>query len=222
MLALAVATRLRSPDLSLVVSGELRSRYHFAARFLMGKETMLIAPTDSPGLSVLSDAGVEVVENRSKSPGTWHGRPLDAVVALEDLPPPVGEWKDVWRCVRKGGVGLYSSPRSGYSGALCANLGAEIASRELPISDSERHECEVFFQRARDAYRLAPFDDRDASEASRLRIYLWDLSLRLPLALKDRVTRLLFNRAFYPGEYDYKFTAFQPRSHRVVVVLRKT
>jgi hypothetical protein len=67
---------------------------------------------------------------------------------------------------------------------------------------------EVLAQVARPAYRMNPYwlGDRAADTMSgRWATRIWAWQRRLPLRLVDRFSRLVHDRAFFPGEYDWVF-----------------
>lgn len=53
----------------------------------------------------------------------------------------------------------------------------------------------------------------------RSRVLAWKAQNRLPFSLKDRTSRLLHNRSFYPGEYDFVFEASAVAAAHVVVAI---
>lgn len=59
-------------------------------------------------------------------------------------------------------------------------------------------------------YAVSPYwqlpEDLPRDARSRLRVVVWKVQNRLPFGVKDRLSRLLHNRAFHPGEYDFVFT----------------
>jgi hypothetical protein len=49
----------------------------------------------------------------------------------------------------------------------------------------------------------------------------WKVENRLPFPIKDGMSRLLHNRAFFPGEFDFDFVPEQvERGHVTVAVCR--
>jgi 2-polyprenyl-3-methyl-5-hydroxy-6-metoxy-1,4-benzoquinol methylase len=72
-------------------------------------------------------------------------------------------------------------------------------------------------------YPVSPFweDPRTppASARARVRTWAWRVENRLPFAIKDGMSRLLHNRAFFPGEFDFDFLAEHvERGHVTVAV----
>lgn len=77
-------------------------------------------------------------------------------------------------------------------------------------------EVELFGQRPSSAYgRCSFWDDPDARTP---RVLLWKGLNRLPLNVKNALSRLVLRRPFFPGEGDFVFTAeAAARSHVLVV-----
>lgn len=78
-------------------------------------------------------------------------------------------------------------------------------------------------QRARPAYRINPFwqprHTLPTDLRSRVAVASWRAQHRLPFAVKDRVSRLVHNRGFYPGEYDWIFTPEGIEAAHVIVAV---
>jgi hypothetical protein len=69
-------------------------------------------------------------------------------------------------------------------------------------------------------YPFAPFWQQ-AEEVGRepLRAASWMIRHRMPHTIKDGLERLIHNRAFYPGEYDFVFVEQErEKAHRLVAL----
>lgn len=67
---------------------------------------------------------------------------------------------------------------------------------------------ELFGQQVSAAYRVVPFlpgREKPRTRFDRVRLVLWKVGNRLPFRVKDRLSRTLSGRPFYPGEDDYVF-----------------
>lgn len=84
----------------------------------------------------------------------------------------------------------------------------------------------LYGQRVKDAYPVFPLAaplPEDARPSAKARTALWRVQHRaLPFGVKDFVSRLLHNRAFYPSEFDFAFEAEDfARAHVTVAVCRR-
>lgn len=84
----------------------------------------------------------------------------------------------------------------------------------------------VLGQKTHPRFVVSPFWDPPSTlprdMKGRLRVLLWKLQARLPFAVKDRMARLLYNRAFYPGEYDFVFDEKYVSTSHVLVALARS
>jgi SAM-dependent methyltransferase len=74
-------------------------------------------------------------------------------------------------------------------------------------------------------YPVSPFwDDPGAAPPNaraRLQTLAWKVENRLPFPIKDGMSRLFHNRAFFPGEFDFDFVPEEvERGHVIVAVCR--
>jgi hypothetical protein len=78
-------------------------------------------------------------------------------------------------------------------------------------------DVEIFGQHVDPRYPVVPFWYDSPGLPRRPRPRLWGLLHRSPFVVKDRLSRLRYNRSFYPGEYDYVFRSDGVRDAPVLV-----
>lgn len=85
-------------------------------------------------------------------------------------------------------------------------------------------DVELKAQRVHPAYGSLPlWDEGDARKASKnLASLVRKGQAVFPLAFRDRLSRLLHNRAFYPGEYDFVFTSEHLEGAHVLIAVCHT
>lgn len=70
-------------------------------------------------------------------------------------------------------------------------------------------EVDVLGQQTHSRYPFSPFwqlpEYLPTGILGRSRVLLWKFQNKLPFVIKDSMSRLLHNRAFYPGEYDFVY-----------------
>jgi hypothetical protein len=87
-------------------------------------------------------------------------------------------------------------------------------------------QVELFGQRTDERFRACPFWNLPATLPTdlrgRLEVLSYKLQGRLPRSTRERISRLLYRRSFYPGENDFVFTAPDTdRGHVLVAVARR-
>jgi SAM-dependent methyltransferase len=81
-------------------------------------------------------------------------------------------------------------------------------------------------QRTKSYYPVSPYWERDDVMGEDLRtrwkVLAWKVANRLPYRMKDGFSRLIFNRAFYPGEFDFEFSpAHVATGHVLLAICRQ-
>ena len=131
------------------------------------------------------------------------------------------------RILAPGGILILSTPNAIYTAPIDGKPQNPFHVREYEAGQLEAllrqsfEKVTIFGQRARPGYPLNPFWQRRANIPTDLRTKLalisWQVQHRLPFSIKDRLSRLLHNRPFYPGEYDWVFTATDIEESHVFV-----
>jgi SAM-dependent methyltransferase len=86
-------------------------------------------------------------------------------------------------------------------------------------------DIELLGQTLGPGWRIAPFLpgwDSPRSVADRFRLVGWKLGLRLPLSIRDALSRLVLGRSLFPGEEDYRFVEQLDRAHVLLAVCTGT
>lgn len=194
--------------------GETRSRHHFAGSLVRGKSVLVF---DRDGSAILADAGAAVavlVAGDAASVGeTVHPEVVRCVgdrlclpvgdaavdIAVGEISDPLDdETRELRRVISPGGAAV-----------LNMAVGRTQTARERVRSSLSSHfsSVELLGQVPRPAFPVyPPWGVRPEGPSAGLRMLCWHLCDALPLAIKDPLARLIRNRAFYPGEYDFLFT----------------
>ncbi len=146
----------------------------------------------------------------------FHPNSFDVIASFETLEHVAdGDVliSELRRVVRDDGLVVLSTPNARYTRPVDGkprnpfHIHEYDAEELITVLSKHFTEVSVFGQTARSAYRINPYwqhpDDLPSRFSDRLRLLSWRIQHRLPFGMKDRLSRLLHNRSFYPGEYDF-------------------
>jgi len=122
---------------------------------------------------------------------------------------------EIARVLKDDGVAFISTPNAALSPKISGQPANPFHVREYTAHELDRllrkffTEVHLRGQRVAPYYPVCPFWESgpalDDSVSARARVLLWKIQNRLPFQVKERLSRLLHNRAFFPGEYDFTF-----------------
>lgn len=197
------------------------------ATFVVGADVSIEAL--EPSVSTLDDVSFCIADG-TKLP--FIDDSFDVVTSfetIEHVEDDAGFIAELARVLRTPGRLVLSTPNARHSRPVAGRPANPFHVREYLPDELEARlrgsfrATTLLGQRARDAYRINPYWQRRDSLPQDLRgraqFLSWRLQNKLPFGFKDRVSRLLHNRAFYPGEFDFVFVADAVDSGHVLVVV---
>lgn len=212
--------------------GEHRSRYRFAAEFVVGQRVLDVACGAGFGLAMLAEAGARPIgidysqetlrRTRRAFPrqilvqadATQLPLPtasMDVVVSfetLEHVPDPEAMVREVRRVLKPGGRLVLSTPNRAF-GPLERHTANRFHVREFTAGELREllrqyfENVTLFGQRPSSHYAYVPF--LMTEKTFEPRALAWKALLRLPFGVRNRVALALSGRSFYPDEAEYCF-----------------
>lgn len=241
------------PDPTSPWWGERRSRYHFAARYAVGRAVLDIACGTGYGCRILAEAGAsfvlgididvcafalqEIEEETAYCAADGTRLPIaseafDLIASfdtLEHVQDDEAFVAEIRRVLKPGGLVIVSAPNALDSRGEHHKPANWPPGRMYPPNQLEAlfRRCfsrvELRGQRTNSYYPISPCWEGPAARmgggAVRLKTLLWNLEDRLPFAVKDGMSRLIHNRSFYPGEFDFSFLMSDVMNGHVTLAL---
>jgi SAM-dependent methyltransferase len=225
---------MASESLNAMVRAERRARYHHVARDAVGKRVLDLSATSIEETAILHDAGAAHVVKVARSANQRQPAGVTTVVGDSRNVPIRSDWADIVVCfglmeadactsgVIKEAARTVSPGGSVYFSAYSVIRTASSRSRSWlrrfsRVTADSLHDLlachfaqiEMRSQIPDTAFQSSPSwlstSERELRPSEQLSRFVWSLADLTPLAVKDRFTRLLWNKGFFPTEYNFEF-----------------